>query len=101
MEPCPKCGSESHAEFVDVGVGMIQAGPYYCSICGWVEAGCSATDCERCKSWDYCQGRSILTEQSSCSNCNNNDGYECRIKIGSQDMTACDWERIEPIGDLF
>lgn len=32
-EPCPYCGSDCHAEFVDVGVGMVQCGPYRCEEC--------------------------------------------------------------------
>ena len=28
------CGSEAHAEFCDVGVGMVQISPYHCMGCG-------------------------------------------------------------------
>jgi len=58
---CPNCGSETTADFVDVGVGVpMQAGPYHC-LCGWVENGCMAEECsgEQCKSWEYCQGKSL------------------------------------------
>ena len=32
-EKCPYCGSECDADFVDVGVGFIQCGPYHCLQC--------------------------------------------------------------------
>lgn len=31
---CPYCGGECEADWVDVGVGMVQCGPYYCVSCG-------------------------------------------------------------------
>ena len=30
-KPCPYCGSECEADWVDIGVGMQQCGPYYCA----------------------------------------------------------------------
>ena len=35
---CPKCGTElePYAE-VDIGVGMLQGGPWGCPVCHWVE----------------------------------------------------------------
>lgn len=33
-EECPCCGGEATAEFVDVGVGMVQCQPYQCDDCG-------------------------------------------------------------------
>ena len=95
---CPQCGSDAHAEFVDVGIGMCQVGPYHC-ICGWVERGCPAKECDenKCTSWSYCQGKSILPEQN-CGNCKHNDGYECAVQIQSLDISACEWE---PISDLI
>ncbi len=36
---CPVCGSDCEADFVDVGVGEIQSGPYVCQNmkCRWIE----------------------------------------------------------------
>ena len=36
---CPYCGKPCHADFVDVGVGMIQCGPYHCEYCYASEIG--------------------------------------------------------------
>ncbi|MDT2173304.1 hypothetical protein [Paenibacillus larvae] len=36
---CPYCGSECEADWVDVGVGMVQCGPYHCQECGASEMG--------------------------------------------------------------
>ncbi len=60
---CPKCGLELHTEWVDNGFGpfAVQASPYVCEECGWVEGGCPANECsEQCFSWIKCRGRSIL-----------------------------------------
>ena len=32
-DTCPYCGTECEADWVDVGVGMVQCGPYYCPSC--------------------------------------------------------------------
>ena len=37
--PCPYCGTETEADWVDVGVGMQQCGPYYCENCGASQIG--------------------------------------------------------------
>lgn len=37
--PCPYCGAPCHADFVDVGVGMVQCGPYVCDSCHATERG--------------------------------------------------------------
>lgn len=37
--PCPYCGEKCSADFCDVGVGMVQVGPYNCSQCRASEAG--------------------------------------------------------------
>ncbi|GEA15545.1 hypothetical protein E308F_17890 [Moorella sp. E308F] len=37
--PCPYCGTECEADWVDVGVGYQQCGPYYCPNCGASEIG--------------------------------------------------------------
>ena len=35
---CPYCNSVCEADFVDVGLGLVQCGPYYCGNCGASEA---------------------------------------------------------------
>lgn len=37
-EPCPYCGEMCPADFCDVGVGMVQVGPYVCLNCGASES---------------------------------------------------------------
>jgi len=36
---CPYCKAECEADWVDVGVGHVQCGPYYCDNCGASEIG--------------------------------------------------------------
>lgn len=36
---CPYCGAECHADWVDVGVGIQQCGPFWCRSCGASEIG--------------------------------------------------------------
>lgn len=36
---CPYCGTPCRADFVDVGVGMVQCGPYFCERCHASEIG--------------------------------------------------------------
>lgn len=38
LEPCPYCGNICDADWVDVGVGLVQCGPYHCD-CGASEIG--------------------------------------------------------------
>lgn len=38
-EKCPYCGLECDADFVDVGIGYTQCGPYHCTECGASEIG--------------------------------------------------------------
>lgn len=38
-ELCPYCGAKCEAEWTDVGVGMVQTGPYWCGECFAVQAG--------------------------------------------------------------
>lgn len=38
-EPCPYCGHRCRADFVDIGVGFQQCGPYHCEQCGASEIG--------------------------------------------------------------
>lgn len=38
-ERCPYCKALCCADFVDVGVGMIQCGPFHCEACGASEIG--------------------------------------------------------------
>lgn len=43
-QECPYCKSEMEADFVDVGVGMVQCGPYHCYECGASEIGPELSD---------------------------------------------------------
>ena len=36
---CPYCNNVTYADSVDVGVGFVQCGPYYCESCGASEIG--------------------------------------------------------------
>lgn len=38
-EECPYCKGEMEADWVDVGVGIVQCGPYHCQSCGASEIG--------------------------------------------------------------
>lgn len=38
-ENCPYCGTVCRADFVDVGIGYTQCGPYHCENCGASEIG--------------------------------------------------------------
>lgn len=40
---CPYCGARCQAEFVDIGVGMVQCEPYCCEKCGAIEIGPTTT----------------------------------------------------------
>jgi len=55
-EPCPYCGTICHADFVDIGVGFQQCGPYHCQRCGASETspydeGRELTDSEKATGW--------------------------------------------------
>lgn len=39
IEPCPYCSNPTYADYVDVGVGFVQCGPYHCENCGASEIG--------------------------------------------------------------
>lgn len=39
LQNCPYCDMPCHADFVDIGVGYTQCGPYHCDICGASEIG--------------------------------------------------------------
>jgi hypothetical protein len=39
VQDCPYCGAVCDADFVDVGVGHVQCGPYYCQRCKASEIG--------------------------------------------------------------
>lgn len=54
-ERCPYCGTFCHADFVDVGVGYAQCGPYHCENCKASQMGP-----ERFESKDF---ESIFTEK--------------------------------------
>lgn len=57
-EPCPYCSELMEADHVDVGVGMVQCGPYYCQSCGASEIGPEQED------WCYKdrEGQTIYTQ---------------------------------------
>lgn len=38
-EKCPYCGTECEADWVDVGVGLVQCGPFHCENCHASEIG--------------------------------------------------------------
>lgn len=38
-EPCPWCGRQCDCDWVDVGVGLVQAGPYHCEHCQASQVG--------------------------------------------------------------
>lgn len=38
-QKCPYCGNGCEADFVDIGIGMQQCGPYHCYVCGASEIG--------------------------------------------------------------
>lgn len=39
VERCPYCGHPCEADYVDVGVGMVQCGPFHCDNCLASEIG--------------------------------------------------------------
>lgn len=39
IRPCPYCDTPCEADWVDVGVGYAQCGPYHCELCGASEIG--------------------------------------------------------------
>ncbi|WP_242298589.1 hypothetical protein [Bacillus cereus group sp. BfR-BA-01424] len=41
---CPYCKTEMEADWVDVGVGMVQCGPYHCENCHASEIGPELSD---------------------------------------------------------
>lgn len=48
LSKCPFCGGPAECDEVDVGVGMVQCGPYLCSLCGASQMGPEGTpdDCD-------------------------------------------------------
>ena len=44
IETCPYCGAECSADWVDVGVGFAQCGPFHCHGCGASEIGPGGKD---------------------------------------------------------
>jgi hypothetical protein len=60
-QTCPYCGEEMECDWVDIGVGCVQCGPYHCDNCGASEMGPEdvlddVTD-EECKTGYYKGGR--------------------------------------------
>ena len=40
MKTCPYCGYDKcEADYVDIGVGLQQCGPYHCDVCGASQIG--------------------------------------------------------------
>lgn len=39
LKPCPYCKNDMMADWVDVGCGVVQCGPYHCMSCGASEIG--------------------------------------------------------------
>lgn len=39
IRDCPYCSNPCEADWVDVGVGHVQCGPYHCLVCGASEIG--------------------------------------------------------------
>lgn len=39
IQSCPYCNHPCEADWVDVGVGFVQCGPYHCDACGSSEIG--------------------------------------------------------------
>lgn len=55
-QPCPYCNALMDADWVDVGVGMVQCGPYHCWECGASEIGPERSTYETHRfdgEWDY------------------------------------------------
>jgi hypothetical protein len=70
-----------YAEVVDVGFGEdygVQAEPFHCEECGYVESGCMQEECQKghCLSWNYCRGKSIRKDGES------HDGTEVENSTG-------------------
>ena len=61
---CPECGTNCFTEWVDVGIGFVQADPFHCELCGWVEGGCPAYEClkSKCHSWEFCKGKAFVKD---------------------------------------
>ncbi|WP_301171055.1 hypothetical protein [Brevibacillus nitrificans] len=56
---CPYCGTTCEADWVDVGVGMVQCGPYHCESCHASEIGPEYFDCSE---YDNEKGRYVFKE---------------------------------------
>lgn len=53
-EPCPYCSAICRADYVDIGVGMQQCGPFHCEFCGASEIGA------------YDEERSLTPQEVDC-----------------------------------
>lgn len=53
---CPECNGVCLAEWVDIGVGIQQVGPYHCQSCGWTQDCPHKNDnlCNTCASATFC-----------------------------------------------
>jgi hypothetical protein len=67
---CPYCGTECEADWVDVGVGKVQCGPYYCENCkassiGAYDDTTRATPEENKIGW-YGPGKPVSDKANTC-----------------------------------
>jgi hypothetical protein len=61
VESCPYCEAECQADWVDIGVGYTQAGPFHCTACGASQIGGfdddrELTEAEKTNGW-YAPGQ--------------------------------------------
>ena len=51
QQPCPYCQAPMDADWVDIGVGMVQCGPYHCFSCNASEIGREAGEHDESGKW--------------------------------------------------
>lgn len=68
---CPYCETECHADWVDVGVGNVQCGPFHCDNCGASEMGPGADEVETTPEEDrvgwYGPGKPVDPTANTCN----------------------------------
>lgn len=68
-QACPYCNAQCECDWVDVGVGFVQCGPYYCPDCGASEAHCddqrAMTEEEARTGW-YAPGTPVSELANTC-----------------------------------
>ena len=55
-QPCPYCSEPCEADWCDVGVGMVQVGPYFCTNCKASEASAYSENRTRREDYDPATG---------------------------------------------